>query len=79
MVSHEIQKPLSEYALQDLKEICKPLKVEVEQEMIANNRARVYFLGKNAQISKDKFMEYCDYFNELNMPENWKKPITNLL
>ena len=48
MVSHEIQKPLSEYALQDLKEICKPLKVEVEQEMIANTRARVYFLGKNA-------------------------------
>ena len=24
-------------------------------------------------------MQYCDYFNELNTPENWKKPITNWL
>ena len=79
MVSHEIEKPLSEYALQDLKKICKPSKVEVEQEMIANNRARVNFLGTNSQVQKDKFMQYCDYFNELNMPENWKKPITNFL
>ena len=48
MVSHEIDKPLSEYALQDLKDHCKPFKVEVEQMMIANNRARVNFLGKNS-------------------------------
>ena len=48
MVSHEIDKPLSEYALQDLKDHCKPFKVEVEQVMIANNRARVNFLGKNS-------------------------------
>ena len=48
MVSHEIDKPLSEYALQDLKDHCKPFKVEVEQMRIANNRARINFLGKNS-------------------------------
>ena len=79
MVSHEIDKPLSEYALQDLKDHCKPFKVEVEQVMIANNRARVNFLGKNSQFLKEKFMEYCDDFNTLNMPDNWQKPITNFI
>ena len=47
---HEIEQPLSEYALQDLKDICKPFKVEVKQEVFPKHKAIVYFIGKNAQL-----------------------------
>jgi hypothetical protein len=75
---HEIHQPLSEYALQDLKEIFKPFKIEIKQEMIANNRARVNFIGKNAYVQKDQFVDYYDELSTLNIPNNWKKPFTNL-
>jgi hypothetical protein len=47
---HEIDEPLSDYAIQDLREIFKPFKIEIKQEMIADNRARVNFIGKNAYM-----------------------------
>ena len=47
---YEIDQPLSEYAFQDLKDIFKLFKFEINQEMIANNRARVNFIGKNAYV-----------------------------
>ena len=48
IVHHEIEQPISDYALQDLKSICKPLKVDIVQEMIPNNRAKINFIGKDA-------------------------------
>jgi hypothetical protein len=77
-LSHLIEQSLSEYALQDLEELFKPSKLRIEHDLLDKNRLRSYFLDYDAEISKNKFIEYCDQFKELNIPDNWKKPIINL-
>jgi hypothetical protein len=79
IMSHVIEQSLSEYALQDLEEIFKPSKVRIEPDLLDKNSLRSYFLDYDAEILKNKFIEYCDQFKELNIPDNWKKPIINLV
>jgi hypothetical protein len=54
------------------------LKVEVKQEMILGNKIRVNFIGKNSERAQEDFITYIDDFIALKIPDNWKKPFTNM-